>query len=111
MDMAEMMKMAGQLRDQMAQAQAQAQSVSVTGEAGGGLVKVTMNGERQVLRVEIDAGLWGQKDERSLVEDLARAAFNAASGQAEAQLRGPLLKNMSRQMGIDPAMLDALGKK
>ncbi len=100
MDMGELMKMAGQLRDRMAEAESQARSVRVTGEAGGGLVKVTMNGERQVLKVDIDAALWGQQDDRALAEDLLRAAVNAAAGQVEGQLRGPLLEDLSRQMGI-----------
>ena len=105
MDMGELMKMAGQLRDKMAEAQGQARSLSVTGEAGGGLVKVTMNGERQVLRVEIDASLWAQTGDRALAEDLARAAFNAAGGQIEAQLRPAGLEDISRQLGIDPALM------
>jgi DNA-binding YbaB/EbfC family protein len=48
----------------------------VTGESGGGMVKVTMNGRHEVRRVEIDPSLLG--DDKEMLEDLVAAAINAA---------------------------------
>ena len=46
------------------------------GEAGGGLVKVTMNGKHEVRRVEIDDSLVG--DDKEMLEDLVASACNDA---------------------------------
>ena len=48
----------------------------VTGESGGGMVKVTMNGRHEVKRVEIDPSLLA--DDKEMLEDLVAAAVNGA---------------------------------
>jgi DNA-binding YbaB/EbfC family protein len=53
----------------------------VTGESGGGLVKVTMNGRHEVRRVDIDESLMG--DDKEMLEDLIAAACNDASHRIE----------------------------
>jgi hypothetical protein len=58
-------------------AQEEIARLEVTGESGGGLVKVTMNGRHEVRRVEIDQAL--MSDDREMLEDLIAAAFNDAA--------------------------------
>ena len=50
----QLMRQAQQLQANMQKAQEQLGSLEVTGEAGGGMVKVVMNGRHEVRRVEID---------------------------------------------------------
>ena len=59
--------------------------VVITGEAGAGLVKVTLNGRHAARRVEIDDSLVG--DDKDMLEDLVTAAINDAVSKVEAQTR------------------------
>ena len=99
MDLSEMMKMAGQLREQMESAQEEAGKLRVHGEAGGGMVKVEMNGRYEIVSITIDPALV-VPDQVNFVEDLVRAAINQASARV-----GDGLKNQAGQMasklGID----------
>jgi DNA-binding YbaB/EbfC family protein len=70
------MKQAQKMQEDLQKAQEKLAEAEVTGEAGGGLVKVTMNGKHQVRRVEIDASLMG--DDKDMLEDLAASACNDA---------------------------------
>lgn len=72
----QLMRQAQQLQDNMQKAQAQLGSVEVTGEAGGGMVKVVMNGRHEVSRVQIDPAVDGS--DREMLEDLVAAACNDA---------------------------------
>ncbi|MDR2212805.1 MAG: YbaB/EbfC family nucleoid-associated protein [Pseudomonadales bacterium] len=76
-DLSQLMKQAQLMQEKMQKAQAEQASRIVIGEAGGGLVKITMNGKYEVQRVEIDASLYN--DERELLEDLVAAACNSAA--------------------------------
>lgn len=70
------MKQAQKMQENLQKAQERLAQEEVTGEAGGGLVKVTMNGKHEVRRMEIDDSLVG--DDREMLEDLVAAAVNAA---------------------------------
>lgn len=61
--------------------------ISVTGESGTGMVKVTVNGKREVSQVQIDPTLLREQD-RALLENLVAAAVNDASQRLERELRG-----------------------
>jgi DNA-binding YbaB/EbfC family protein len=76
-----MMRQAQQLQANMQKAQAEIASMEVTGEAGGGMVKVTMNGKHEAKRVQIDPSV--PLDDREMLEDLVAAAINDASQRVE----------------------------
>lgn len=76
-----MMKQAQQLQANMQKAQAEIAAMEVTGEAGGGMVKVTMNGKHEAKRVQIDPSV--PLDDREMIEDLVAAAINDASQRVE----------------------------
>jgi len=63
-----LMKQAQKIQADMQKAQEELAKAEVTGESGGGLVKVTMNGRHEVRRVEIDDSLVG--DDKEMLEDL-----------------------------------------
>ncbi len=79
--MANMMKQAQAMQDRMQKMQEEIAKMEVTGEAGAGLVKVTLTGSHSVRRVEIDESL--MEDEKDMLEDLIAAAFNDASRRIE----------------------------
>ena len=71
------MKQAQKMQEEMKAAQEKLEREEVTGEAGGGMVKVTMNGKHEVRRVVIDDSLVG--DDKEMLEDLIVAAVSSAS--------------------------------
>lgn len=77
-----MMKQAQQLQANMQRAQAEIAQLEVTGEAGGGMAKVTMNGKHQVSRVSLDETIVGS-DDKDMLEDLIAAAINDAVQKVE----------------------------
>ena len=74
--MGNMMKQAQQMQERMQKAQDDIKTLEVTGEAGAGLVKVTMLGSHNVRRVELDESL--MEDDKDMIEDLLAAACNDA---------------------------------
>jgi DNA-binding YbaB/EbfC family protein len=71
------MQQAQKMQEKMAKIQEEISKIEVTGEAGAGLVKVTINGAHNCRRVEVDPSLL--KDDKDMLEDLAAAAFNDAA--------------------------------
>jgi DNA-binding YbaB/EbfC family protein len=65
----------------MQKAQAEIAAMEVTGESGGGMVKVTINGRHEAKRVQIDPSV--PLDDREMVEDLVAAAINDAVHRLE----------------------------
>jgi DNA-binding YbaB/EbfC family protein len=76
-----LMKQAQQMQANMQKAQEEIASLEVTGEAGGGMVKVTMTGRHEARRVEIDQSL--MSDDKEMLEDLVAAAITDASHKVE----------------------------
>lgn len=77
-----LMKQAQQMQADMQKAQQEIAGLEVTGESGGGLVKVTMTGRHEASRVQIDDSLVG--DDKDMLEDLIAAAINDAAHKVEA---------------------------
>jgi hypothetical protein len=80
--LAGLMKQAQAMQDNMKKAQEEIAAMEVAGEAGGGLVKVTMTGRHDVKRVSIDPTLLGE--DKDMLEDLVAAAVNDAVRKVEA---------------------------
>ncbi|HMN43101.1 MAG TPA: YbaB/EbfC family nucleoid-associated protein [Povalibacter sp.] len=77
-----MMKQAQQMQANLQRAQQEIASLQVTGEAGGGMAKVTMTGKHQVLRVALDPSIVSA-DDKDMLEDLVAAAVNDAVQKVE----------------------------
>jgi DNA-binding YbaB/EbfC family protein len=71
-----LMRQAQQMQETMQKAQAELADLEVTGESGGGMVKVTLNGRHEAKKVTIEPKLLGE--DRDLLEDLLVAAVNDA---------------------------------
>ncbi len=80
--LAGLMKQAQQMQDNLKRAQEELAQSEVEGQAGAGLVKVTMTGRHDVRRVAIDPSLFGE--DRDMLEDLVAAAVNDAVRRVEA---------------------------
>ncbi|QKK04040.1 MAG: YbaB/EbfC family nucleoid-associated protein [Pseudomonadota bacterium] len=83
-NIAQLMQQAQKMQENLKQAQQELAELEVTGEAGGGLVRVSMNGRHEVRRVEIDAEI---ADDREMIEDLSAAAFNDAVSRVQEMAR------------------------
>ena len=67
MDFSKIMKMVGNLQQNAAQMQERLASESVSGDAGGGMVVIEMNGLQQVTRVHIDPELLSERVEHPVI--------------------------------------------
>lgn len=74
--MGNIMKQAQQMQERMQKSQEEIANMEIVGEAGAGMVKVTMTGNHNVRRVEIDESL--MEDDKDMIEDLVAAAVNDA---------------------------------
>ncbi|HEX9138616.1 MAG TPA: YbaB/EbfC family nucleoid-associated protein [Steroidobacteraceae bacterium] len=77
-----MLKQVQALQANMQKAQAELVQLEVTGESGGGMVKVTVNGRHEVKRVQIEPAV--VSGDREMLEDLIGAAVNDAMRRVEA---------------------------
>ncbi len=87
-NMNQFVKQAQALQANMQKAQAEIASLEVTGESGGGMVKVVMTGRHEVKRVQIEPSVIGE--DREMLEDLVAAAINDAVHRLEAASQAKL---------------------
>ena len=80
-NLGELMKKAQEMQKKMQEIQKQIAEMEVSGQSGGGLVKITMNGQHFAKRVTLDPSL--MKEEKAMIEDLIAAAINDATGKIE----------------------------
>jgi DNA-binding YbaB/EbfC family protein len=92
--MGNLMKQAQQMQANMEKAQQELALMEVTGQSGGGMVKITMTGKHDVKRVNIEDALF--EDDKEMLEDLIAAAVNDAVRQVETT-------SQERMAGMMPA--------
>jgi DNA-binding YbaB/EbfC family protein len=80
--LAQLMKQAQQMQENMRKVQESLASIEVEGQSGAGMVKVVMTCRNDVNRVTIDPSLLAE--DKDMLEDLVAAAFNDAVRKAEA---------------------------
>lgn len=93
MEVNALQQMLSRLRQVQEDLQRQVNSVAVEASAGGGMVTVKMNGQKQVLDVKIEAEVFAGKDQEML-QDLLRAAVNEASRRVDEELANQM-RNMA----------------
>jgi DNA-binding YbaB/EbfC family protein len=69
-----LMKQAQKMQENLQKAQQEIGNLEISGESGGGLVKVVMTGRHEVRRVSIDNSLL--EEDKDMLEDLVAAAMN-----------------------------------
>ena len=81
--MGNLMKQAQKMQEDMQKAQEEVANLEVEGQAGGGMVKVVMNGRHEIRKVTLDESL--MEDDKEMIEDLLAAAVNDAVRRVEQQ--------------------------
>jgi DNA-binding YbaB/EbfC family protein len=80
-NIAQLMQQAQQMQENMQRAQEELARLEVTGNAGGGMVEVTLSGRMECRKVRIDPAVLADPE---MAEDLIAAAFNDAVNKANA---------------------------
>lgn len=93
----DLMKQAQQVQEKMEALQEEILALSVTGESGAGLIKVSMNGAHEVGQVQIDPATLDEG--REVLEDLLAAACNDAVRKVEAA-RAERMSGMAGKFGL-----------
>ena len=94
-NMGQMMKQMKQMKDKMDQVQKELETKEVVGTAGGGVVKVTMNGHKVMSKVEINPEI---VDDIGMLQDLIVAANSDAMQKADKMIEqdmGPLTAGLN----------------
>ena len=69
-----MIKKAQEMQSQMEKAQAELNSIEIEGQAGGGMVSVTVNGHKELVGLNIDPEILNE--DKEMIEDMILAAVN-----------------------------------
>jgi DNA-binding YbaB/EbfC family protein len=76
-----MLKQVQKMQAEMQKVQGELGNLTVSEEAGGGMITATANGNREIISVEIDTQVIND-DEKEILEDLVVAAVNKALSSA-----------------------------
>ncbi|MBZ5540335.1 MAG: YbaB/EbfC family nucleoid-associated protein [Acidobacteriia bacterium] len=93
MEVGALQQMLSRFRQLQEDLQRQVNAVTVEASAGGGMVTVKMNGQKQVLDVRIEPEVFASKDQEML-QDLIRAAVNEAARRVDEELASQM-KNLA----------------
>jgi hypothetical protein len=102
MNIAAMMKQFQEMQAKMQEAQARLEAQEVSGQSGGGMVKVTMNGKGAMTGIAIDPALM-KPEEKEILEDLLVAAHNDAKSKVE-RMMAESLKDMTGGLPLPPGL-------
>jgi DNA-binding YbaB/EbfC family protein len=98
-----MRKMQKQLQKSMSKMQEDLGAQEVEGSAGGGAVKVKMNGHQELLSVKIDPSVV-DPEEIDVLEDLIVVAFKDAQSQTQ-QRQGEMMSQLTSGLNLPPGLL------
>lgn len=104
--MFDMMKMMGKMKEVQAkikEAQDNLEHVRATAESGGGMVKATVNGKKQLISLEIDPVIV-KADDKQVMQDLIVAAVNKATEEAEVLAKEEIKKSTEGLLPNIPGM-------
>ncbi|HZW60240.1 MAG TPA: YbaB/EbfC family nucleoid-associated protein [Woeseiaceae bacterium] len=97
----QLMKQAQKMQEDMQKAQEEMSRLTVTGESGAGMVRITMTCRHEVRKIEIDDAVLG--DDKEMLEDLIVAAFNDAVRRVEATVQEKF-SGMASGLNLPPGM-------
>lgn len=86
--MGNLMQQAQEMQEKMQRIQEEIARTEVSGEAGAGMIKVTMNGRHDVSKVDIDPSIL--EEDKEMLEDLLAAAVNDAVRKVEASSKAKM---------------------
>ena len=102
MNLQKMMKQAQEMQTRLAEAQAKVEAQEEEGNAGGGMVRLRMNGKHQLLGISIDASLL-KPEEKEMLEDLIVAAHNDAKTRLD-EGSASQMKQVTSGISLPPGM-------
>ena len=102
-DLNSMMGKMQEAQEQMKKTQEKMGSLKETAESGGGMVKATVNGNKKILKIEIDPDIISKED-KQLLEDLTVAAVNLALTKIEEKTKGMMQNSMMEGMPNIPGL-------
>jgi nucleoid-associated protein EbfC len=86
-------QMLSRLRQVQEDLEQKVNAVAVEASAGGGMVAVKMNGQKQIVDIRIEPDVFASKDQEML-QDVIRAAVNEASRRVDEELANQM-KNLA----------------
>ncbi len=89
-NLSDLMKEAQKMQEKMQEAQKKLTELRVTGEAGGGLVIVEMNGRHEIISVKLKPAVL--EEDTEFAGDLFAAAANAAAKKVEEKSKEEIMK-------------------
>jgi len=92
-DFSKILEKAKEIEKKMKESQEAIKKIEVVGNSGGNLVKVTLNGEGEMINIEISDSLL--KEEKNVIEDLVKAAHN----NAKSNLKSKTTEEISKSAG------------
>tara|TARA_B100000212_G_scaffold342257_1_gene328484 strand:- start:950 stop:1267 length:318 start_codon:yes stop_codon:yes gene_type:complete len=90
MDFSKMLKQAQEMQQKMVEAKDGLKNIIAEGVAGGGAVKVEMNGNLEVIKIDISDEIL--KEQKTVIEDLIVAATNSAKKAVEVKTQEEMSK-------------------
>ncbi|MCP1676222.1 DNA-binding YbaB/EbfC family protein [Natronocella acetinitrilica] len=96
-----LMKQAQKMQENIQKVQEEISRMEISGQAGGGLVTVVMNGKHEVRKIEIDDSLF--EDDKDMLADLVAAAVNDAVRRVQ-ETTQEKMSEMTSGMGLPPGM-------
>ena len=97
----QLMRQAQAMQANMQKVQDEIANLEIVGEAGGGMVKVTMSGKHEVRAVAIEPAVIGE--DREMLEDLVAAAINDAVHKVEARVQEKM-SSVTAGLQLPPGM-------
>ena len=92
-DFSKILNKAKELESKMKESQEKIKNISVTGVSGGDSVKITLNGEGEIINLDISSDIL--KEDKTIIEDLIKAAHN----NAKSQLKSKTSEEISKATG------------
>jgi DNA-binding YbaB/EbfC family protein len=100
-DLSEIMRQAQEMQTRLAEAQQKMDALTAEGQAGGGLVKVTLKGKGELAALSIDPSLM-QPGEAEILEDLLKAAHADARRKLDDAMQDAMQKATGGLAGMMP---------
>jgi DNA-binding YbaB/EbfC family protein len=101
-DLMGVMKQVGEMQARMQKMQEELGALEIEGQAGGGLVKVTLSGKGEMKKIAIDPSLM-KADEAEILEDLVVAAAQDAKGKLDVELQAKM-QEMAGGLPLPPGL-------